>query len=143
ALGDHQVTNYAAEVEARTIGAVRYAPTLRPERTWDLDYEALPGNTSFPIGPNESFMVYYDGGPPSFNGTQDPGTAKPPLENVPPRTEWGFGEDPHGFPRRALDANLHIKSFYENGTIDSCEATSPSPGDAYCYANGWDGVTGL
>ena len=88
-------------------------------------------------------MMIFHQASSTFNGTQDPGTAKPPLENVPPRTEWGFGEDPHGFPRRALDANLHIKSFYENGTIDSCEATSPSPGDAYCYANGWDGVTGL
>ena len=143
ALGDHQVTNFAAEVEARTIGAQRYAPTLRPERTWDLDYEALPPTTSFPAGPDESFMVYYDGGPTGFNGTLDPGTAVPPLENVPPRPEWGFGEDPHGFPRKALDANLHIKSFYEDGTIDSCETTSPSPSDAYCYANGWDGVTGL
>ena len=143
ALGDHQVTNFSAEVEARTIGAVRYSPTLRPERTWDLDYEALPPTASFPSGPGESFMVYYDGGPNDFVGTLDPGTAVPPLENVPPRPEWGFGEDPHGFPRKALDANLHIKSFYEDGTIDSCETTSPSPSDAYCYANGWDGVTGL
>src|SRR5680860_939015 len=42
ALGDHQVTNYSAEVEARTIGAKRYDPTLIPQRSWDLDYEALP-----------------------------------------------------------------------------------------------------
>ncbi|MDQ2700581.1 MAG: hypothetical protein M3Y23_04555, partial [Actinomycetota bacterium] len=37
ALGDHQVSNFTADVEARTIGAKRYAPTLVPGRhNWDL-----------------------------------------------------------------------------------------------------------
>ena len=138
ALGDHQVTNYAAEVEARTIGAVRYAPTLVPARTWDLDYEALPPITSYPAGPDESYMVYYASGPPEFTGTRGIGTGMPPLENVPPRPEWGFGRDPHGDPRAADDANDHIETFYSNGTIDEC------PGmDGYCFANGWDGTSGL
>ncbi|MBK5111876.1 MAG: hypothetical protein JJE10_11065, partial [Thermoleophilia bacterium] len=38
AVGDHQVTNYTAEVEARTIGAKRYTPTLVPARRWQLNY---------------------------------------------------------------------------------------------------------
>jgi len=143
ALGDHQVTNYAAEVEARTIGALRYSPTLKPARTWDLDYEALPPTSTFPAGPDESFMVYYDSGPPTFSGTRGIGVSVPPLENVPPRPEWGYGRDPHGDPRAAADANEHIETFYGNGTIESCEVTTPSPGDAYCYANGWDGTSGL
>ncbi|MGK2931186.1 MAG: hypothetical protein ACSLFD_00155, partial [Solirubrobacterales bacterium] len=132
ALGDHQVTNYAAEVEARTIGAQRYSPTLLPERTWDMDYEALPPTTGFPAGPNESFMVYYDGGPQGFVGNRGQGSGVPPLENVPPRPEWGYGGDPHGYPRRAPDAIAHLTSFYDNGTIGACAAV-----DQYCYANGW------
>ena len=34
ALGDHQVANITAEVEARTIGAKLYTPTFRPGRSW-------------------------------------------------------------------------------------------------------------
>lgn len=138
ALGDHQVSNFAAEVEARTIGAKRYSPTLLPARTWDLDYEALPPVSTFPTSAGESVMVYYDGGPPSFNGTRDHGSGVPPLENVPPRPEWGFGDDPHSFPRRSADGQAHAASFLEDGTIDACaDATG------YCFSNGWDGVQGL
>ncbi|MCB0870192.1 MAG: hypothetical protein KDB52_05110 [Solirubrobacterales bacterium] len=138
ALGDHQVTNFAAEVEARTIGAKRYSPTLLPARTWDLDYEALPPVSTFPTSVGESIMVYYDGGPPSFEGTRDPGSGVPPLENVPPRPEWGFGSDPHGFPRHSADGKQHAADFLETGTIDAC--ADPS---GYCFSNGWDGSTGL
>ncbi len=138
ALGDHQVTNYAAEVEARTIGAKRYSPTLLPQRTWDMDYEGLPPVSTFPTAPGQSYMVYYDGGPPAYNGTQDPGAALPPLENVPPRPEWGYGSDPHGMPRRAADAIEHERTFVQDGTIGACAAVSQ-----YCFSNGWDGVTGL
>ncbi len=138
ALGDHQVTNYAAEVEARTIGAKRYAPTLVPARTWDLDYEALPPVSEFPAGPDESFMVYYDSGPPEFTGSRGAGAGVPPLENVPPRPEWDYGRDPHGDPRASADGIAHASSFLTTGKIDRCAAAS-----GYCFANGWDGTTGL
>ena len=141
ANGDHQVTNFAAEVEARTIGAERYSPTLLPQRTWDMDYEALPPTTGFPTDSDKSFMVYYDGGPPRFDGIQGNGSAVAPLENVPPRPEWGYGSDPHGYPRRSADALNHIESFYNDGTIDECAAGPPVAG--YCFANGWNGEDGL
>lgn len=141
AYGDHQVSNYTAEVEARTIGAKRYAPTLVPQRAFDMSYEALPTTTTFPAGPGESFMVYYDGGPPSYDGTQDPGTNPPPIENVPPRPQWGYGSDPHGMPRRAPDALNHIETFFGNGTIGQCAAGPPVEG--YCFSNGWNGQAGL
>lgn len=141
ALGDHQVSNYAAEVEARTIGAVRYAPTLVPARTWDMDYEALPPVSTFPTDPDQSYMVYYDSGPKEFTGTRGVGVAMPPLENVPPRTEWGYGRDPHGDPRASVDANNHIETFYADGTIDACPGAPGAEG--YCFANGWDGTSGL
>ncbi len=139
ATGDHQVSNFTADVEARTIGALRYSPTLAPGRqNWDLTFEALPPTTSLPAGPGESFSVYYDSGPPTFTGTRGIGAGLSPLENVPPRTEWGFGRDPHGDPRAAADANAHIKSFFTDGTIDAC-----ADPDGYCFANGWDGVSGM
>jgi len=138
ALGDHQVTNFAAEVEARTIGAKRYAPTLLSSRTWDLDYEALPPISTFPTPAGESIMVYYDSGPPSFTGSRGIGVAVPPLENVPPRPEWGFGRDPHGDPRNSADGIAQAASFLLNGTINKCAAASD-----YCFANSWDGVAGL
>jgi hypothetical protein len=138
ALGDHQVSNFAAEVEARTIGAVRYSPTLLPSRTWDMDYEALPPVTTFPTTAGDSYMVYYDGGPVDYMNGSKQGTALPPLENVPPRPEWGFGGDPHGYPRAAADANNHIETFYDDGTIDKCADAA-----GYCFANNWDGTTGL
>ena len=141
ALGDHQVTNFAAEVEARTIGAQRYTPTLLPARTWDMDYEGIPEVPSLPAGPDESFMVYYDGGPPWYDGTQDPGAGVPPLQNVPPRPQWGFGADPHGMPRRSVDGIEHARTFLEDGTIGQCPGSIDHPG--YCFSNGWDGDKAL
>ncbi|MGA7434365.1 MAG: hypothetical protein WBW44_01960, partial [Solirubrobacterales bacterium] len=138
AVGDHQVSNDAAEVLARTIGAQRYAPTLVPERRWQTNYEAIPAIPSLPSSSGESFFVFYDGGPPDFVGNVDPGSGTPPLENVPPRTEWGYGDDPHSFPRRAPDAIEHSRTFLNDGTIGAC--ADPS---GYCFSNGWDGTTGL
>ena len=139
ALGDHQVTNYAAEVEARTIGAKRYSPTLLPSRTWDMDYEGLPPVSTFPTASNQSYMVYYDGGPLGYTGINGGGTAVPPLENVPPRPEWGYGSDPHGYPRRAADAIEHERTFVNDGTLGQCVTAA----SGICTANGWNGITGL
>ena len=138
AVGDHQVSNYTAEVLARTTGAKRYSPTLVPERRWQMNYEAIPEVSTFPAGPGDSYFVYYDGGPPAYNGTVDPGTDTPPLENVPPRPEWDYGDDPHSMPRRAPDAIEHSRTFLNDGTIGACAAANN-----YCFSNGWDGVAGL
>ncbi len=138
AVGDHQVSNYTAEVLARTSGAKRYSPTLVPERRWQLNYEAIPEVSTFPAGPGDSFFVYYDGGPPAYTGTVRDGSGTPPLENVPPRPEWGYGDDPHSFPRRAPDAIEHSRTFLNDGTIGACAAASD-----YCFSNGWDGMAGL
>src|SRR4051812_2778620 len=63
AYGDHQVSNLAGEVEARTIGAQVHTPELDTARHWGLD--PLFGLT--PIGAypysGPAAMVYYDGGP--------------------------------------------------------------------------------
>ncbi len=137
AFGDHQVANITAEVEARTIGASIYSPALNPGRHWEDDpFSGLDLSTAFPVT-DQSMLVYYDSGPPSWSGLDGQGVATPPDENVPPRTEWGFGGDPHEHPRRSPDGIRHAVTFLANGTIESCELITPSPGDAHCYANGW------
>jgi len=154
AFGDHQVANVAAEAMARTLGAKVHAPALNPGRHWEQDpFLGLDQVTSFPAPAGDSWMVYYDGGPVGYANTTpqlpgdpsecprpDPaanpcgGSGTPPNGNVPPRTEWGYGADPHGYPRYARDAIAHGKSFLGDGTIGPCHSGS------YCYANNWDGT---
>ena len=133
AFGDHQVSNAAAEVEARTIGAGVYSPGLHPGRHWDSDpFMGIPKIGDFPFS-GGSLMVYYDGGPVGYDGTKGPGTATPPTQNVPPRTEWGYGGDPHSYPRASADAITQGVSFLDTGAIPACST------GGYCYANGWTG----
>ena len=133
ALGDHQVANVTAEVEARTIGASVYSPALNAGRHWEEQpFMGIDQQDAFPWQ-GGSMMVYYDSGPV---------VATPPVENVPPRGEWGFGVDPHGHPRSSPDGVSHAVTFLEDGTVTSCAAITPEPGDpgdSHCYANGWTG----
>lgn len=140
ALGDHQVANAAAEVEARTIGAPVYSPALQPGRHWDVDPflgipqidMTAPANIPFTGG---SMLVYYDGGPIGFVGTRDGGTATAPSANVPPRPEWGFGDDPHGYPRAAADGLLQEGSFLRGDGVPQCLDAS-----GLCFSNGYTGT---
>ncbi len=139
AFGDHQVANITAETELRTIGGSMYSPALNPGRHWEAEpFSGMNLGSSFPFT-GGSMMVYYDSGPPDYFGTNGQGIATPPNGNVPPRGEWGYGGDPHEHPRRSADGVRHAVTFLEDGTIESCETTTPSPGDAHCYANGWAG----
>jgi hypothetical protein len=135
ALGDHQVANVTAEVEARTVGASVYSPALKPGRHWDVNpFMDIPQVTSFPYT-GGSMLVYYDGGPVAFTGTRGQGTATPPNENVPPRTEWGFGGDPHGYPRAAADGLAQEGAFLGGSGVPAC--ADPS---GLCFSNGYTGT---
>ncbi len=62
ALGDHQVTNYQADVEARTIGAEIHSPVVYDGRWPDFDVAwNIPRIASYPF--SGSAIVYWDGGP--------------------------------------------------------------------------------
>lgn len=154
ALGDHQVTNFAAEVEGRTIGAKMYAPALLEGRHWASNpYFGMDKAETFPAS-GDSYLVYYDSGPVGWGGIR-PGVGVPPLENVPPREEWGYGSDPHSLPRRASTGLGHAISFLGDGSIQACSVLNsasnggdvPSqpvaPGDNHCYSNTWNGILGL
>jgi hypothetical protein len=137
ANGDHQVANVAAMVEARTIGAKLYDPALVSGRSWPEEFFGI--DTFSPPSPTEqNTIVTYDGGPPGyFNGSNE-GSGIAPLENVPPRPEWGYGGDPHSYPRKSTDGINQAASFLDGAGVDAC--VDPS---GYCFSNGWDGSSGL
>jgi hypothetical protein len=107
-FGDHQVTNYAADVEARTIGARLYRPTLDagriPDRRIGYGLARIPG---LPFA--GSALVYWDSGPAV--------TPTPPLENLPNRG----GEDPHEHVRSTPAARVQKSRFLLEGRVyDVC-----------------------
>ena len=70
----------------------------------------IPPITTYPY--TGSALVYWDGGPLGFDGTIGSlGTAQPPIGNLPPRTEDGYGDDPHSFPRRDVQARSMKSDF--------------------------------
>jgi hypothetical protein len=100
AFGDHQVTNWASEIEARTIGARLRKPVLDPGRyPGPTSYWGIPRIHSFPFT-GRAAMVVGDLGPlrPCPNDGVTPceglfaGTPPPPLDDN-ANTE---GVDPHG-----------------------------------------------
>jgi hypothetical protein len=141
AFGDHQVSNWAAAVEARTIGARLHTPAL------DTDRDPLGGGTYFGSIPAiasypwpGSAIVVWDSGP-IRDGCQT-GTAPPLLVNLTvfggcpsdkPASEWG-GHDPHEEPRNTVAAREQKSDFLkpDGEVVDTC-------GGQPCYSRGWKG----
>jgi len=129
AFGDHQVTDYQADVEARTIGAAAHRPGLFPGRWPNTDVLwNVPTISSYPY--TGSAIYYWDGGPvreePAGSGTIL-GTEPPPYENLPNRT----GADPHGLPR-ATPAEQQLVSDFFDGAIQQSDSCGGGP----CYSVG-------
>ena len=110
ALGDFQVTNVSAEVEARTIGARVMDSALGVGRHWaataypyfGLDpFDRDPGGSILPW--NGSALVYWDSG-----------NLVPPNWNVPPAEDGG---DPHEDPRRDPRSGDQKAHFWLTGEI--------------------------
>jgi hypothetical protein len=132
ALGDHQVTNFQSDVEARTIGASTHTPILDPGRWPDEDVLwNVPAISTYPF--DGSAAIYGDIGPVRANPSPPPtqiGVPPPPFTNTPNRA----GEDPHGAPRGAPLALQLISDFLKpNGAITNVCGASP------CYAGGYTG----
>lgn len=111
AFSDHQVSNAAAEVEGRTIGARLHVPT--PGLHWSVDptfgfddwNPAIDGSLQ-----GESVLVYWF--------STDRGLTTPPNGNQPARV----GGDPHGDPRKDRLAAAQAARFLLTGEIvDVCE----------------------
>jgi hypothetical protein len=123
AYGDFQVTQYAAAVEARTIGARAYQPALDlPAREQDVNlFFGVPAIKKFPS--KGSAIVVWDSGP----GNNTP----PPLTNTPPE-EGPNGEDPHGDPRATVAARQQKSDFLKpNGRITDVCGGAPCHTDAF------------
>jgi hypothetical protein len=132
AFGDHQVTVYQADVEARTVGAAAHRPVLFPDRWPDTDVLwNVPSIRRYPY--TGSAIYYWDTGPvredPANPGAQI-GTEPPPWENLPNRS----GQDPHGAPRAAAAEQQLVSDFFAGAILksDNC-------GGGPCYAGGFTG----
>ncbi|HUA75267.1 MAG TPA: hypothetical protein VL988_10965 [Solirubrobacteraceae bacterium] len=132
AFGDHQVTDYQADVEARTIGASAHRPVLYKGRwphtnvLWNV-----PSISSYPF--TGSAAYYWDIGPVRPNPAKPEstiGTEPPPYENLPNRT----GEDPHSAPRAAAAEQQLVSDFFE-GAIQRSDNCGHKP----CYAGSFTG----
>jgi hypothetical protein len=109
AFGDHQVTQYQADVEARTIGASIHTPLLAAGRSLQaMASWGIPPIGAYPF--SGSAIVYWDAGPQRV--------AAPPLENIPNRPL----EDPHEYARRTPAARQQKSDFLKPGgaVTDPC-----------------------
>ena len=62
AFGDHQVSNLATQIEARTIGASVHVPTLNGGRSYEVTpYYGIPAIASYPFA--GSALIPYDAAP--------------------------------------------------------------------------------
>ncbi len=120
AYGDFQVSQYAATVEARTIGAKYHSPALDlPARSQDANlFYGLSPITSYPF--NGSALVVWDSGP----GVVD----SPPVTNTAP----SGGSDPHSHPRSTVAARTQKSDFLmPGGSVTDVCGGAPCHTDAY------------
>ncbi len=115
AYGDHQVSMYAAAVEARTIGASAHEPALdlNTDRARDRNlFYGIPAIGHYPF--KGSAIVIWDGGP----GIVQP----PPVANIPPPENNTTAQDPHEFVRSSPLARVQKSDFLQpNGrVVDVC-----------------------
>ena len=113
AFADHQVTNVAAEVEGRTIGARLHMPPAPEGLHWSADpafgFERWDPTSDGPLR-DESVLVYWF--------SIDRGLTTPPNGNQPMRA----GGDPHSDPRKDLAASAQVAHFLLTGeVVDVCD----------------------
>jgi hypothetical protein len=131
AYGDHQVSNWATAVEARTIGARIRTPKLDPGRSnEEVPFYGIPEVTSWPY--SGSLFEVWDVGPlRDIGGGQIKGTPPPPTDNVPNRE----GVDPHGpDASEQVTGRQQVSDFLQPSGVFN-DVCGPKP----CYLDGWTG----
>lgn len=131
AFGDHLVTNWQTNVQARTVGAKAVAPFVASGRWPGVDGQwGIESIASFPY--DGSAVAYWDSGPlrpgPGPGGLI--GTNPPPITNTAPPA----GQDPHEHPR-VTDTAIEMIDYFlrEGGAVTNPCAPGP------CLAGGWAG----
>ena len=126
AYGDFQVSQYAAAVEARTIGAKVHSPALDiPPRSQDKNlFYKIPAIPSYPF--DGSAIVIWDSGP---GHTQPPPvTNTAPVESDTPPVN----QDPHSDPRNTVAARTQISDFLmPTGVVNDVCGGMPCHTDAF------------
>ncbi len=113
AFGDHQVSTYAAEVEARTIGAQLRCPAIADGRL--ADREPQWNLECVSTGTDGSVLVIWDSGTPA-----------PPPVNLAPTD----GSDSHEDPRRMSTAQQQKSDWLApDGTFSEVCGTDPCRAD--------------
>ena len=133
AFGDHQVTTWQVDVEARTVGASVHEPVVQPGRWPGVDVAwGIPRIQTYPF--SDSALVYFDAGPVRPGGGNPPvdGTDPPPIENVPNES----GDDPHGLPRREPEERAMVSDFLQPDNLSHIDDECGGP----CFAGGWTGA---
>jgi hypothetical protein len=122
AYGDHQVSMYAAAVEARTIGAFVHQHALDPSRARDRNlFYGVPAIARYPFG--GSAIVIWDSGP----GRVQP----PPFANLAPQ-DAANNKDPHEDVRSTVAARAQKSAFLlPNGSVTDVCAAKPCHTDAF------------
>jgi len=116
AVGDHQVSEFALQVEARTMGAAGHVPYVAPDREYG-------GEHGFGITPIPSYPW-----PRSAYFLWDTGSPLSPLENVPPRD----GHDPHDdTPRIPAVQALKDEFWHRNGAVTDVCGGAPCTGPQF------------
>lgn len=137
AFGDHLVTNWQANAQARTIGAKAMSPFVYAGRWTGNGGQAVDGQWgiesigSYPY--DGSAITYWDIGPerPSpGNPAVTIGTNPPPLTNTAPAS----GQDPHEAPRVTPEAVRMFDLFLrDDGAVTNQCGAGP------CYSWGFSG----
>ena len=137
-FGDHQVTNWASEVEMRTVGALIREPVLDPGRyPGPTPYWDVPPIPSFPYSGPAAVLIGDLGplrpcpndGVTACSGGQA-GTPPPPLDNN-ANTQ---GVDPHGPDWAQTQGEATIAAWLSpDGALPAVCGTSP------CHMAGWTG----
>ncbi len=123
--GDHQVSNVAAEMLARTIGAENHQPAFNPSF-----FGAAP-RLDTPVVPQWG-LAKLDQTKPAKAGLVlwDYGTPTPPTNNLAPNGS-AYGQDPHGFGRGNSMLLTQITTFLRQGIIPNecgavaCQSQTP------------------
>lgn len=131
AFGDHQVTNWATEVMARTLGVSMRAPATDPDRhpAGANAYWGIPAIDAYPFDGNA--MVIGEIGPLRTENGRTKGTTPPPVDNNANRA----GVDPHG-----PDWSEQPQGYLAIGSFLQPDGSLPAVcGSAPCYLDGWTG----
>ena len=132
AYGDHQVTNWATMVMARTVGASVREPILDPGRSNEVNpFYGIPRFSLADSPFAGSALTVWDVGPLRTEDGRERGTTPPPPENIPNDQ----GVDPHGpDASETVPGRLQYSEFMKIGgkVVDTC-------GTAPCYLDGWTG----